>query len=317
MRSLPVIGMSLAAITILAACTTSSSSSGSSSGSPVPSAGPAGLDGHTYVSTSVSGHDLVAGSTVTLTFQGGHLGANAGCNSLAGGYEVTNGKLSVGQMASTMMACPDPLMAQDTWLAAFLDGAAVTQSGDNLTLAKDGVTMQLVDKRTTNLPLENTTWTVDGLISSDAISSVPIGVTATLVFAGGKVAVDTGCNTGSGPATATATTITFGADRDDPEDVPRRRHDGREPDGQGASGRPAVHDRRRHPQDRRQRQGRADAHRREVSPRLEWGAPATTPLLGRAEVGPAPQTCGGYPVIRRISPYSGRSRSYSRRYTDR
>ena len=211
MRSLPVIGMSLAAITILAACTTSSSNSSSPGASADASASSANLDGHTFVSTSVSGHDLVPGSTVTLTFQNGHLGANAGCNSMSGGYEVTNGKLKVGQMASTMMACPDPLMAQDTWLAAFLDGATVTQSGDSLTLAKDGVTMHLVDKRTTNLPLENTTWTVDGLVSNSAVSTVPIGVTATLVFADGRVAVDTGCNTGSGPATYTASTITFGA----------------------------------------------------------------------------------------------------------
>jgi heat shock protein HslJ len=210
MRSLPAIGMSLAAITILAACTTSSTPSSSGPSSSGTSASAASLDGHAYVSTSVTGRDLVAGSTVTLTFGAGRLGANAGCNTMSGAYQLADGKLSVGQMASTMMACPDPLMAQDTWLAAFLDGAAVTQGGDTLTLAKDGVTMQLVDKRTTNLPLEGTTWTVDGLISNEAISSVPQGVTATLVFSGGRVAVDTGCNTGSGSATSTDADIAFG-----------------------------------------------------------------------------------------------------------
>jgi len=71
--------------------------------------------------------------------------------------------------------------------------------------------MTLVDQKSTNLPLENTTWGVTGLVANSAVSTVPQGVKASLVFSGGKVAVNTGCNTGSGPATFTDTTITFGA----------------------------------------------------------------------------------------------------------
>ena len=53
-------------------------------------------------------------------------------------------------------------------------------------------------------------WVVDGLVSADAVSSVPMGVTAALTFAPGRVDVEAGCNQGGGAVTVTATTLTFG-----------------------------------------------------------------------------------------------------------
>ena len=187
------------------ACTSSATSS-------TPADLAASLDGHTYLSTGAAGHLMVPGSQVTLTFQSGQLSANAGCNTMSGAYQVVDGTLKVGQMASTQMACSALLMAQDTWLAGFLDGAAVALDGPTLTLSKDAQTLTLVDSAAANpdRPLEGTRWVVDGLVANSAVSTVPAGVTATLVFAAGKVAVDTGCNTGSGSATSTATAITFG-----------------------------------------------------------------------------------------------------------
>ena len=45
-------------------------------------------------------------------------------------FTVVDGKLKVGQMMSTMMACDPALMDQDTWLAAFLDGATIALDDD-------------------------------------------------------------------------------------------------------------------------------------------------------------------------------------------
>ena len=42
------------------------------------------------------------------------------------------------------------------------------------------MTIVLVDRQTTNLPLEGTVWTVDAVISGDMVSSVPAGATSTL-----------------------------------------------------------------------------------------------------------------------------------------
>lgn len=215
MRFRPMLLPLLAAAFLGACSATASGSPQASAQAPTsnPSASAVGsaLDGHTYVSTGVNGHDLVAKSTVTLTFKDGNLSANAGCNTMSGAYTLSaDGTLGVGQMATTQMACPAPLMAQDKWLAAFLPGATVKVEGDTLTLAKDKVTLTFVDQKTLNLPLENTTWVVTGLVANSAVSTVPQGVKASLVFKVGRVAVDTGCNTGNGTATSTATSITFG-----------------------------------------------------------------------------------------------------------
>ena len=208
----------LLAAALLGACTASAVGSVSPSAkaptpapSKPPSAAGGGMIAGTFVSASVTGHDLVKGTSVTLTFRDGQLSANAGCNTMSGTVgPVLGGKLSVGQMATTEMGCAADLMAQDQWLAAFLPGAMADFGPGYLNLTKGGVTVKLVDRQTTNLPLEGTTWTVNGLISGDTASSVQQGVTATLVFAGGKVNVNTGCNTGSGTATIADGRITFG-----------------------------------------------------------------------------------------------------------
>ena len=215
MRFRPML-LPLLAAALLGACTaTATGSPQASAQAPTaqPSAsasGGAGLDGRTFVSTKVAGHDLVAKTAVTLTFKNGQLGANAGCNSMSGAYTLKDGKLSIGQMATTEMGCQADLMAQDQWLAKLLPGAAVSLDGTTLKVTNGDVSITLVDRQTTNLSLEATTWTVNGLISGDAVSSIPQGVTATLVFTAGKVSVNSGCNTGSGTAVIKDGNITFG-----------------------------------------------------------------------------------------------------------
>ena len=113
------------------------------------------------------------------------------------------------------MACePAALMDQDTWLSAVLTSRpTVTLDGDTLTLTADGTVITFVDRESANpdLPLEGTTWNVEGLVSNDAVSSIPAGGRVpTLRFDGGTVAVDTGCNTGPAPTRPPATEITFG-----------------------------------------------------------------------------------------------------------
>jgi len=216
MRFRPML-LPLLAVALLGACTATAVGSISPSAqaptppaSNPPSAAGGGMIAGTFVSTSVAGHDLVKGTTVTLTFKDGQLSANAGCNTMSGTVVVLGGKLSVGQMAMTEMGCAAELMAQDQWLAAFLPGATADFGPGYLNLTKDGVTIKLVNKQTTNLPIEGTTWTVSGLIAGDTASSIQQGVVATLVFSGGKVTVNTGCNTGGGTATIADGKITFG-----------------------------------------------------------------------------------------------------------
>jgi heat shock protein HslJ len=112
----------------------------------------------------------------------------------------------------TEMACEQPLMDQDAWLASFLDGASATLDGDTLTVTKDGTALTLQDEEVANpdVPLQGTNWVVTGVVSGDAVSSVPAGAHAGLRFDASTVAVQTGCNSGSGGYKATDSTLTFG-----------------------------------------------------------------------------------------------------------
>ncbi len=179
---------------------------------PIALRGAASLDGRTFLSTGVQGHTLVPGTTVRLNFKDGQLGISAGCNGMGGAYTITDGKLTVAQMITTDMACQEPLMTQDTWVSTFVNGATVTLAGDILTLKNGDVTMTLTDRKVADpdRPLEGTKWVVDGIVTGDAVSSVPAGVTAGFTISGGTIQVDTGCNTGSATVQITATTMTIG-----------------------------------------------------------------------------------------------------------
>jgi heat shock protein HslJ len=199
---------------LVAACGSSGSSSPSGSGSSGSAPTAADLDGHTFTSTAVDGHDLVAGSSVRLTFEHGSMSANAGCNTMSSSYDVSDGTLAwTGHPMATMMGCSEDLMKQDTWLSGFLEqGAAATLDGDDLTLSGGDVTMHLQRKQAEPASaLMGRTWTVTELVSGSSVSSVPSGVEApTLEIADdGSTHVFTGCNRGNTTVTADGATATF------------------------------------------------------------------------------------------------------------
>lgn len=134
LRHRPVLVLAgLLAAVALAAC------GGDGGGSQTPD-----LAGKTFESTSVSGHELVDGTTITLTFEEDRLGAYAGCNTMTGGASWEGGTLQVEALAQTMMACEDDLAAQDQWLLELLeDGPAVSLDGDELTVGDSsrGITL--------------------------------------------------------------------------------------------------------------------------------------------------------------------------------
>ena len=213
-RSLVSGGLALAVVTLVAACSGGPGSSGPpSTGSPAPSpSAVTTVDGTTYISTAVTGATLAPGSQVRLTFKDGHLTANAGCNTMAGSYTITNGRLATTQMATTEMACPGPLMTQDQWVAGLLSGADVTLAGDTLTLDNGTIKLTLQDRKVAepDKPLEGTHWILEGIRTGDAVSSVPAGVTASIDIANGQISVNAGCNGGSGTVTVAPDTLTIG-----------------------------------------------------------------------------------------------------------
>jgi heat shock protein HslJ len=184
--------------------------------SPTP-APPAGLDGRTFLSTAVTKDGeplaLAADTRISLTFADSSISANAGCNTMGGTYTIDDDHLVVGPMFMTEMGCDPPRMAQDQWLADFLGSRPlVTLAGNDLVLASDETTITLLDREIAepDQPLAGPTWTLESIISGDAVSSVPVGVAAALLFnADGTVQVQYGCNTGGGSYSTEGDTITF------------------------------------------------------------------------------------------------------------
>jgi heat shock protein HslJ len=108
---------------------------------PQEDAGTASLEGAEWRVTGLDGREPVAGSSVTLAFDGaGTVAGSTGCNRFRGSYEASEGSLSIGQAAATMMACSEPLMQQERrfldLLAAIAryeiapDGTLLMTSGD-------------------------------------------------------------------------------------------------------------------------------------------------------------------------------------------
>jgi heat shock protein HslJ len=181
-------------------------------GIPPAAAESGGLEGRTFLATDAFGRALVPGSEVRISFADGQIGASGGCNSMGGPYTIDGDHLVVRQLAMTEMACEPRLMDQDAWLASLLDGATIRLDGDTLTLSNDGAALTLVDREVADpdRPLVDTRWIVDGLVTGDAVSSVPVGVVAALTFSADRVEVEAGCNRGGGAVSVTEATMTFG-----------------------------------------------------------------------------------------------------------
>ncbi|MDX8033600.1 META domain-containing protein [Lentzea sp. BCCO 10_0856] len=161
--------------------------------------GSANLRGKVYVSSSVTEQGkpraLVEGTKVDLRFtDDDRLIANVGCNMMQGQVSLDGGKLSVADLSSTAMGCPKPeLHQQDEWFAKLLD-AKPSWKLDGANLVLTGSDTEIVLGTEAPATLEGGTWTVDGIIAGDAVSSFPGGAKATFVFQDGNMKVDTGCN---------------------------------------------------------------------------------------------------------------------------
>ena len=194
--------LALAGLTVVAC--------GSDDTSTSDSVSAADLSNRGFESTDVTGHELVDGSEITMNFLDDTVSVNAGCNTMNGRFEIAGDTFTAEQFAMTMMACPDPLMAQDTWLSEFLassptialDGSTLTFTGDDAS-----ITLEEIEPAA----LVGTTWVVTGTVANEAVSSIPADATASISIADdGTVAVDTGCNTGSGDVEVGDDTLTFG-----------------------------------------------------------------------------------------------------------
>lgn len=138
--------MRLIMLVVLVVSLIVSGCTGGGASTPPTSPSQAMLAGRLFLATSVDGHDLVPGKTLSVGFGEVRFGVGAGCNHLFGSYAVIDGRLKITGMGMSLKACEPPLMEQDTWVGTFIDGATVTLAGETLILVNGGVTMKLTDR---------------------------------------------------------------------------------------------------------------------------------------------------------------------------
>jgi heat shock protein HslJ len=85
---------------------------------------------------SINGVAPLQGTTISLTFEGNSLGGSAGCNSYGGEYKLSGGKITIGSLMSTEMACMEEgVMEQESaYLQALTGELEYSLSGDSLTI---------------------------------------------------------------------------------------------------------------------------------------------------------------------------------------
>lgn len=171
-------------------------------------------EGRTFLSTDISDggkpRPLVDGTRIRLSFDGGELRADAGCNSLLGQARLANERLVVDGLGGTEMGCSPELMAQDQWLSGFLGGRPRLQlADDELTLTAGDVRIVLVDREVADpdRPLRGTRWELDTIIDGDTASSVPAGVRANLQLGRNNASGNNGCNSFSGKLTVSGSSL--------------------------------------------------------------------------------------------------------------
>jgi heat shock protein HslJ len=102
----------------------------------------ASLEGTSWTLVSLNGADPVPGASVTIEFAEGGVSGSGGCNRYRGEYTADEGELSFGPLASTRMACAEPVMAQETAFLQSLEAVTgYTIDGDALELVSGDGTL--------------------------------------------------------------------------------------------------------------------------------------------------------------------------------
>ena len=177
------------------------------------------LAGREFVSQTVTAPDpelpLVVGTQMRIGFTAADVNFSAGCNSMGASYRIENGtRLALANIFTTDMGCDPARHAQDEWLSTFLgSGPAIRLIGDTLAIENGSTQLVLKDREVAepDAQLVGPTWRVDGIITCDAVSSVPADTVATILFReDGTIEVNTGCNRGSGTWSAVSGGIDVG-----------------------------------------------------------------------------------------------------------
>ena len=148
---------------------------------------------------------------MTARFEAGRVTGFAGCNTFTGPYTLKGNRLTVGALAGTMMACPEPAMSLERAFHAALTGTfSYTIAGARLSLTSDSGARLAFDKEAP-VTLAGGAWEVTGFNNGrQAVLSPIAGTELTVAFENGTVSGKAGCNTFSATYSTKGDRITVG-----------------------------------------------------------------------------------------------------------
>lgn len=154
----------------------------------------------------------VGNNLPTARFEGGRVSGFSGCNRFSGGYTVDRDKLTIGNLAGTMMACPEPTMAvEKAFLGALSGTLASSVVGNRLSLTPVAGGNALQFELEPKPALEGVKWEVTGFNNGrQAVVSPQLGTRLTIAFKDGLVSGSGGCNSFHGPFKAEGNAISIG-----------------------------------------------------------------------------------------------------------
>jgi heat shock protein HslJ len=163
----------------------------------VPPAAVPALAGTSWVLSSLGGSLPLQGATVTLQFNtDGSATGSDGCNRFRTTYTQSGASLTFKQpAASTMMACPEPVMNQATAFMAALAGTTDFTASDRQLILRAGAEI-LATFVADSQSLAGTAWDVISYNNGrEAVVSLLPGIEITANFgANGEVTGNAGCN---------------------------------------------------------------------------------------------------------------------------
>ncbi len=171
------------------------------------------LAGTAWILSSLEGELPLDDTTVTLQFgQDGTVSGTDGCNRFSGSYTQDGTSLTIAQpLASTMMACPDPIMAQAAAYQAALGRVnGFAASSRQLVLFADGEIVATFVAEAQDLV--GTEWDVTMFNNGrEAVVGVLEGTEITLFFGeNGELSGNAGCNQYIGSFTTDGDTVQIG-----------------------------------------------------------------------------------------------------------
>jgi heat shock protein HslJ len=152
-----------------------------------------------------------ASRPVTARFEAGRVAGFSGCNNFTGSYTIDGDRVTLGQLATTMMACPEPEMAfESAFRGAFSGTVRYTIRGDRLSLVADSGTV-LAFEAEPPPRLEGVTWEVTGFNNNrHAVVGLVADAPITLSFERGTLSGNAGCNSFRAPYAADGNRIKIG-----------------------------------------------------------------------------------------------------------